>query len=56
MNGNSCKNVKLFMEGKEKNAVGNLGKIEEKGLFLLLLKSWATQNFTKIKTSWNTND
>jgi hypothetical protein len=23
---------------------------------ILLLKSWATQNFTTIKTSWNTND
>jgi hypothetical protein len=24
--------------------------------FLILLKSWLTQNFITIKTSWNTND
>jgi hypothetical protein len=25
-------------------------------LFIYLFKSWATQNFITIKTSWNTND
>jgi hypothetical protein len=25
-------------------------------IFFLLFKSWATQNFITIKTSWNTND
>jgi hypothetical protein len=48
--GNACRLLSGKQGGKRR-----LGKAVVKFLFFLL-KSWETQNFITIKTSWNTND